>query len=150
MKVSIKKFDINCQVFVSLHGYTWQFGLNYTRKKLQTLQDTNMVLLLEINIRGGISSVLGDRYVKSDENETIFYIDAINVYVWAMSEYLPHDGIEMWHGHLDLYMKKLEEILNTLDESDIGFYIEVDFRYPINIKEKTKNFPFCPEKKIYS
>ena len=32
-----------------------------------------MVLLLENIIRGGISSVLGDRYVKSDENEKIIY-----------------------------------------------------------------------------
>ena len=29
------------------------------------------------------------------------------------------------------------------------FFIEVDLKYPNNIKEKTKNFPFCPEiKKI--
>ena len=43
---------------------------------------------------------------------------------------------------------KLEDILNTPDESDIGYFIEVDLKYPDNIKEKTKNFPFCPENKI--
>ena len=32
----------------------------------------------------------------------------------------------MWHGHPDLYLKKLEEILNTPDDSDIGKFIEVD------------------------
>ena len=45
-------------------------------------------------------------------------------------------------------MNWLEEILNTPDDSDIGYFIEADLRYPDNIKEKTKNFPFCPENKL--
>ena len=64
-----------------------------------------------------------------------------------MSQMLPYDGIEMWHGHPDFYMNKLEEILITPDDSDIGYFIEADLNYPDNIKEKTKNFPFCPENK---
>ena len=27
-----------------------------------------------------------------------------------MSQLLPYDEIEMWHGHPDLYMEKFEEI----------------------------------------
>ena len=45
-----------------------------------------MILLLENNIRGGISSVMGDRYVNSDKNKKIEYIDAINLYGWTMSD----------------------------------------------------------------
>ena len=29
-----------------------------------------------------------------------------------------------------------------------GYFIEVDLKYPDNIKEKTKYFPFCPENKF--
>ena len=61
---------------------------------------------------------------------------------------LPCDKNEMWHGHPDLYVNKLEEILNTPDDSDIGYFVEVDLKYPDNIKEETKNFPFTPENKI--
>ena len=39
-----------------------------------------MILLLENNIRGGISSVMGDRYVKPDANKKILYKDAKNLY----------------------------------------------------------------------
>ena len=39
----------------------------------------------------------------------------------------------------------LEDILNTPDDSDIGYFLEVDLSYP-NIK-KTKNFAFFPENK---
>jgi hypothetical protein len=28
----------------------------------------------------------------------------------------------------------------------IGYYYEVDLEYPDNIKKRTLNFPFCPEK----
>ena len=58
---------------------------------------------------------------------------------------LRYEENEMWHGHPDLYMNNLEEVLNTPDESDNGYLIEVDLKYPDIIKKKTKNFPFCPE-----
>ena len=43
---------------------------------------------------------------------------------------------------------KLEDILNNLDDSDIGYFIELDLTYADNIKEETKNFPICPENKV--
>ena len=54
---------------MSLPGYTWQCGMKYTDIKLQTHQDEDMILLLDNNIRGGISSVMGDRYVESGEKK---------------------------------------------------------------------------------
>ena len=102
---------------VSLPGYTWQCGLKYTGINLQSLQDKNLIFLLENNIRGGISSVIGDRYVKSDENKNILYINAYNLYGHSMSQPLPFDEIENWDGHPDLYMNWLEEFLNTPDDS---------------------------------
>ena len=54
-----------------------------------------MTLLFENNIRGGISSVMGDRYVKSDEEKKILYIDANNLYGYAMCQYLPYDEIKI-------------------------------------------------------
>ena len=67
-------------------------------------------------------------------------MDATNLYGHSMSQILLHDKKEMWHGHPDLYMKKLEEILNTPDDSGIGYFDEVDLKYPDNMKEETKVF----------
>ena len=39
---------------------------------------------------------------------------------------------------------KLEDLLKTPDDSDIGYFIEVDLKYPDNIKKKTKHFSFAP------
>ena len=132
---------------MSQPGYTYQCALKYTDIKLQTLQDKDLILLLENNIRGDISSVMGDRYVKSDENKKILYMDATNLYGHSISQMLPYDEIEMWHGDPDKYWNWLDEILNTPDDADIGYFLEVDLKYPDNIKEKTKHFPFCPENK---
>ena len=132
---------------MSLPGYTSQCTLKYTDIKLKTLQDKDLILLLENNIRGGISSVMGDRYVKSHENKKILYTDATNLYGHSMSQMLPYDEIEMWHGDPDKFWNWLDEILNTPDDANIGYFLKVDLKYPDNIKEKTKNFPFCPENK---
>ena len=133
---------------MSLPGYTYQCALKHTDIKLQSLQDKDLILLIENNIRGGISSVMGDRSVESDENKKILFIDATNLYGHSMSQLLPYDEIEMWHGDPDKYWNWLDEISNTPDDADIGYFIEVDLKYPDKIKEKTKNFPFCPENKI--
>ena len=141
IKVSVNEFKINPLYCVSLPGYTWQCGLKYAGINLQTLQDKDMIWLIESNIRGGISSVMGDRYVRSKENKKILYVDAINLYGHSMTQYLPYDEIKFDNT------VKLEDILNTPDDSDIGYFIELDLTYPNKIKEKTKNFPFAPMNK---
>ena len=65
-----------------------------------------------------------------------------------MSQGLPYDEIDIWHGYPDFYMNIFEKLSNTPDDSDIGYFIEVDLRYPDDKEEKTKDFPFCPENKV--
>ena len=89
---------------------------------------------IKIDIRGGISSNMSERYVQSGENKKILSVDANKLYGWAMNEYLPYDEIKF-----DINVI-LEEILITPDDKDVGYFIEVDLSYPDNIKEKTKNF----------
>ena len=71
LKVSVNEFGLKLLYCVNLPGYTWHCGLKYTDIRLQTLQDKDMILLLENNIRGVISSVMGDRYVKSSDTKKI-------------------------------------------------------------------------------
>ena len=127
-----------------LPSYTWQCGLKCTDKNLQTLQGKNLSLSLENFIRAGISSVMGDKYVVSDDNKKRLYIDANNLHGLAMSQSLPHDEINFDKN------VNLEVISNTPDSSDIGFFVEVDLSNPVNKKGKTKNFQVSPDKKVVS
>ena len=95
-------------------------------------------MFLENNIRGAISSVMGKKFIKSDENVKILYSDANNLYGHPMSEPLPFDEIEFDRNVI------LEDLLNTADDSDTGYFVEVDLPHPDTIKEKTTNFPFAP------
>ena len=134
IEISINEFGINPLYCVSLAGFTMQCGTKYTGINLQTLQDEEIILLLKNNICGGISSVMGNRHEKSDENKKILYIDTNNSNGWAMSQPLPFDEIKFGKN------VKIEDILNTPDDSGIGYFIEWDFSYPDLKKENTKKF----------
>ena len=73
VKISVNEYSISPLYRVSLPSYTWQCGLNFTGINLQTLQGEDMILLFENKKRGGMSSVMGDRYVKSDGNKKNIY-----------------------------------------------------------------------------
>ena len=114
------------------------YELKYTDIGLQTLQDKDMILLFEKDVRGELSSVMGDRCVKLEENKKILQVDANNLYVWAMSQFLPYDDIKFDRN------LSLEAIINTLNDNDLASFVEVDLFYPDNIREKTKNFLIAP------
>ena len=138
VKVSIKKLDINPLYCVSLPGYTWQCGMKSTDKKLQTLQNKDMILLLENKISGGFSSVVGDRYVKSHENEKTLSVDADKICGWAMSQSLSNDEIVCDRNI------NLEDLFHTPDDINFSYFLKVDLKCPSNRKGKTMISFFAP------
>ena len=114
IKISVNDFWIIPLYCVSLSGYTWKCGLKYTGIKLQTLQIKDMILLLEKNIRGGISSVMGDRY--EEFQMTIKKQEMQMLYGHSLSQLLTYD-----ENNFDKNVK-LEEISNTPVDSDVGFF----------------------------
>ena len=64
------------------------------------------------------------------KTKKILYIDANDLSGDSMSQLLPYDENEFDRSD------KLEDILRTLDDSDIGYLVEVNLNYPDNIKGK--------------
>ena len=60
-----------------------------------------------------------------------------------MSQYLPTGDFR----EIKVTRSNLKTFLRTPDNDDHGFLIECDLEYPSSIHEKTKNFPYLPEKK---
>ena len=126
IKLSVNEFDINPLYCVSLPGYTWLCGLKYTGINLQTLQDKDMILLIENNITGGISSIMGDRYIKSDGNSSNNSEQKIDTSLFVQKPYLRTNYIEA-NIEEDIDLKNQYRIKNVPD--------------PINIREATsKNY----------
>ena len=70
-------------------GLSWDAMLKMTKMKLEKIHDINVHLFIEKGMRGGISYI-SKRYAKADNNNTILYWDANNVYGWAMIQPLPY------------------------------------------------------------
>ena len=145
VETSTEEYGINPLYSFSAPGYTWKAGLKLTNIKFDFIKDEHLFLLLENNIRGRISSVMGDRFVESNENKQILYIDANTLYGWAMSRYLPTGTFEKLHFPQQYELEQtVDDVRFIPDNNTYGFFIECDLEYPAEIKEKTENFPLCP------
>jgi hypothetical protein len=96
--------------------------LKMTNVELELLNDSEMVLMIEKGIRGGISQCThryakaNNKYMKvcdkskSEVKLFLFYIDTNNLYGWAMSQYLPTGGFK-WVNYEKF---SLEEMINKI------------------------------------
>ena len=71
-------------------------------------------------------------------------MDANNLYGWAMSQKLPVNGVK-WVKKLSKFN---EDLIKKYDEnSNKGYFLEVDLEYPKILFNSLKDLPFLPEKK---
>ena len=61
--------------------------------ELLTKEKSDIYLMVEQGIRGGISVAI-KRHAKADENSALMYLDANNLYGWAISQPLPYGGLK--------------------------------------------------------
>ena len=87
---------------------------------------------------------MGGRYVESDENTELLYIDANKLYRWAMIQLLPSGDFEKLDTSQFTRQEIIEDLLMIPDDNECGFIIECDLEYTVEIKEKTENFPLSP------
>ena len=87
-----------------------------TEVNLDYITDDKLRLLLENKMRGGPSSCMGNRYVKSGERK-IVYEDMNKLYGWSMSQYLPTGDFR----EVQVTRSSLITILRTPDNDEHGF-----------------------------
>ena len=68
------------------------------------------------------------------------------MYGWAISQKLPVDGFE-WVEEDDLITFNESFIKNYDKNSDKGYIIEADVKYPKNLHNLHSELPFLPERK---
>ena len=83
-------------------------------------------------------------YDKSIESSYLMYLDASNLYGWAMSKKLPVNGFQ-WENDLSRFNRNF--IKNYNENSDAGYFLEVDIEYPKQLWSSHKDLPFLPERK---
>ena len=117
----IKEYELDPAHFLPLPGLAlaWQACLKKTNIELELLTDHDMLLMVEEGIRGEICHSINrydkahNKYMKNynnnEESSYIQYLDANNLYGWAMSKKLPVNGFK-WIGNNEIneeFIKKL-------------------------------------------
>ena len=74
----------------------------------------------------------------------LLYLDANNLYGWAMSQKLPINVFK-WVEDLSEFNESF--IKNYAENRDRGYFLEVDVEYPKNLFNSHKDLPFLAEKK---
>ena len=93
-------FRHTCLEHYTSPGLAWKACLRKTRVRLVLLTDPDMLLMFKRGIRGGIMQAvhqyasvnnpyMGSKFDPSEESSYLQYLDANNLYGWAMSQPLP-------------------------------------------------------------
>ena len=93
--------------YFSAPGLAWDAALKITKVQLELLSDPDILLIIESGIRGGVATIL-NRHAKAnneymgteidhaEESKFISYLDANNLYGWAMSKHLKPLCLNGW------------------------------------------------------
>ena len=141
-KMYLETYQLDPAKFLSAPRLAWQAALKKTRVKLELLTDTDMLIMVKEDIRGGLCHYI-NRYAKAnnkctinyDKNEESSYLNKswdVNGFKWA------EDLSEFSEDFLKSYNKKRSE----------GYFLEVDILYPENLCETHNYLPFLSDIKI--
>ena len=151
-KTCIQYYKLDpCHYFTS-PGLSWDAALKMTDITLELMVDIDMFQFIEKGMRGGVSYIANrygkanNKYMKEYDEKApskyIMYLDANNLYGWAMSQYLPTGGFR-W---------MTEKQINNIDlakynyDSKKGLILEVDLEYPKELHNLHNDYPLAPEK----
>ena len=159
-KTRLHHYNLDPAHYYTSPGLAWDACLKETGQELQLLHDYDMLMMFERGVRGGISHI-SKRYAEAnnkymvdydpDKPSTyIQYLDANNLYGWAMSQSLPTHGFK-WIK--DLTKDKLMDILEKANHSMSnhgrkGYIFEVDLEYLPDLWTAHNDYPLAPEKMI--
>ncbi len=145
-------FELDCTAYISFPQLAFDCCLKTLTSPIQLMHDPDMILMMEQNIRGGVSfinerHVRTPNYTKTKENENIdskiqnhlLYIDANNLYSVGQSSPMPF-GSYAWctDEEIDHISKHIHEI--PIDYPQ-GFILEADLVCP---PEKHSDFASLP------
>ena len=149
-KTCLKHYNLDPAYYYTSPGLAWDACLKTTGQQLQLLDDYDMLMMFERGIRGGITHIskryaeANNKYMKTYDPQKpstyIQYLDANNLYGWAMSQPLPTHGFE-WVENITK-----TQVLNIVEgNSAKGYIFDVDLVYPKHLWEKHNDYPLAPE-----
>ena len=134
--VCIGIYKLDPAHFLSTPGLAWQACLKKTEVKLELLTDNDMLLMVEKGIRWGMCNAIyrhakaNNKYMKNYDKNTassfLVYLDANNLYGWAMSQKLSVKNFK--------WIKK-DDLLKFNEDFTKQYWIkDIFLKYRLNIQ----------------
>ena len=156
-----EKFRTTCLAHCSLdtvHYYTapglaWVAAPRMTHVSLELITDIDLYHFIEKSIIDGISMIT-TRYARANTptlpaydasrpRVNLIYLDANNLYGWAMSQPLPICGFRFLQP--DEIEALAVRVVEPSDDSEDGYIFEVDLSYPQQLHDAHDDYPLAPE-----
>ena len=133
----LREYKVDPAGYISLPAMSWDAMLRLTEVSLELFQpQTHEVMTrFERAIRGGISIATKRHAIESDK-QSIIYLDANNLYGWAMSQPLPTGDFKT--EPLDYPWRESND--------ERGAILEVDVEYPKELHDYLSDLPPLPSK----
>ena len=114
----LESYGLDAAHYFSAPGMAWNAALKMTKVKLELFTDKGVYSFIERSICGGVSQI-SKRYAKANKKQChdydplkpithLIYLDANNLYGWAISQYLPTKDLD---GSPN---QKLEKLTSTI------------------------------------
>ena len=148
--ICLHHYELDPAWYFTAPGLAWDACLRMTQVELELLHDQDMLLMVEKGIRGGVSMIStrygkannkymtkekdGEDYDPSKPSTYVPYLDANNLYGWAMSFKLPTDAGFKW-----MNPSQLENWMF------LTCIVEVDLEYPTDLHDLHNDYPLAPD-----
>ena len=149
----LKNYGLDPVYYYTAPGLAWDASLKITNINLELLTNIDMLLMVEKGIRGGIS-IISNRYGKANNkymkdfnkmepSKYLMYVDANNLYGWAMSKKLPIHSFK-WMSNKEIENLFNNRIVQVWEKTPC--ILEVDLEYPEELHDLHNDYPLCPER----
>ena len=150
-EVCFTNYKLDANYYYTAPSLSWDAMLKLTKVELELITDIEQYLFIESGIRGGMSQI-SKRYAKANNDKIkeyektkelshITYLDANNLYGWAMCEYLPQKDFKWNLENWD------ESKIANLDNSGAkGYLFSVDLHIPDELHDHFNGYAPAPER----
>ena len=161
-KVCLDNYGLDPAHFYTAPGLAWKVCLKKTGVNLELLKDPDMLLMFDRGIRGGITQsvhkwaiannpYMGCEYDPLQQTNYLQYLNANNLYGWAMSQPLPTGefkwvDIENLKGGARELKRTINMMVRNSNNRGVGYVQEVDVKYPRELHDLHNDLPFMCEK----
>ena len=155
----LKYYELDPAPYLSTPNFTWDAMLKMTEVELELITDPEMFRMLDQGMRGGISTIshryakannkyMDERYNPAEPTKYIVYLDANNLYGWAMVQPTAYADFEwMSAEEIEVIETELKKAVYTSleDEQEKGYFFEISADYPRELHDFHNEYPMAPE-----